>query len=194
VVQDPAALSTDGRERISTVTQELVSSERKLPRGMHLQRSIVIPRSRAEVFYFLTHGVSQHYRAMSPGHECFEVKGGGPVRADSTIVCRERMQKEEVHHLYRVRAFAPGRHLHYASLPSRTFIHLKRRVIEGHANTHVYYDLHDQEGGTRLDMLIVIQLPHLLQKWMAQVTGSQRLWSVHQQDELERMRELMLAA
>ena len=176
------------------MTQQLVSSERKLPRSMHLQCAITIPRPRAEVFHFLTHGVPQHYRSMSPGHECFEVQGGGPVRGDSTIVCRERMQKEEVHHLYRVRAFVPDRHLHYASLPSRTLIHLKHRVIEGHANTHVYYDLHDQEGGTWLDMLIVIQLPHLLQKWMAQVTGSERLWGAHQLDELERMREVMLAA
>lgn len=164
---------------------------------MHLSHSLLIERPRAEVFDFITHHVPKRYREMASGHERFDVLGGGPVQANSQIDCRERASNQEVHHTYRVRAFEPGRHLYYASTPSLTFIHLPRRVIEGQSDTHVYYDLYDVQGdaqaGTQLDMLIVIQLPHLAQKWMAVATGSARLWGGHQREELAKLKRMIEA-
>lgn len=55
---------------------------------------------------------------ISPGHEHFRVMGGGPVRPDAEIDCRERAANQLVHHHYRVRAFEPNQRLYLASLPT----------------------------------------------------------------------------
>jgi hypothetical protein len=173
------------------VSTQAMQAARKRPRAIHLQHSLVIARPPAQVFRFITHQVPERYPELARGHERFRVLDGGPVREGAVIDCRERVEQQEVHHRYQVRAFEQDRHLHYASEPSRTFIHLKHRVLEGVSDTQVYYDLDAHPEGTRLDMWIVIQFPRLHQKWLALATGTARLWGAHQQEELARVKQLV---
>lgn len=161
-----------------------IEASRRMPCAMHLSGAARCARAATDVFRFLTERVPECYPSLARGHERFAVEGGGPVRLGAHIDCRERAGDQEVRHRYRVLGFERDVHLHYASRPTETVIHLPRGKIAGQADTHVYYDLDAQGTSTHIALTIVIQMPRRMQLWMALATGSRRLWQRHLNEEL----------
>jgi len=184
--------NTQIRKQTSTVGTGIPQARRR-QRSMHLHDARTIAAPRDQVFRFITDCLPAQYTKLAVGHHQFVVEGGGPVRPGSVIDCRERASNQEVHHRYVVQTYEPSRHLYYASLPSKTFIHLPGRVIEDESDTHVYFDLTDTSEGTRVEMTIVIQLKSRTQHWLAVATGSTGLWKRHLAEELTKLKELIEA-
>jgi hypothetical protein len=172
-----------------------MSTTAPLRNAIVLQRSVTIPRAPARVFEFLTHEVPTHYQAMARGHERFDVLGGGPMIEGSIIDCRERAGNQEVHHRYVVRELVPDRRLCFASTPSRSFVHLDGRIIEGESDTFVTYALEADGAQTHLHMTIAIAFTSRWQLFIARTLGrAAKLWGNHQAEELDRLAQLIAAS
>ena len=160
--------------------------------ALWLRHTLPIHAPRASVFDFLVRDVPKHYRSLATGHERFEVEGGGPIEIGAVIDCREHAENQRVHHRYVVRALRPGAHLHYASTPSRSWVTVAGREHEGQSDTHVYYDISDSpDGGTHLDMAIVIVFQSWFLKTLALFGGTRKLWQAHQHEELEKLAAIL---
>jgi hypothetical protein len=172
----------------------MIRSERRRPNAFHLCQARAVRAPREHVFEFLTTRVAACYALLSRGHERYVVEGGGPLRPGARIDCREHAGPQAVHHRYEVLAQRAPEHLHLASTPSRTWVHAGGRTHEGSSDTHVYYDLTEaSDGGTRLEMAIVIELGSLLMKWIAALGGTRGLWLRHQDEEIDRLVTLIEA-
>jgi hypothetical protein len=178
---------------MSATTTQSILPERRRPHAFHLAAVRLVRAPREHVFDFLTTRVPACYTLLSRGHERYVVEGGGPVRPGARIDCREHAGPQRVHHTYEVLALERPRRLHYASTPSRSWVEAGGRTYEGTSDTHVYYDLTEVEGGTRLEMAIVIEMGSLARKWLAALSGTHALWRRHQDEELERLVTLVEA-
>jgi hypothetical protein len=171
-----------------------IRSERRRPNAFHLCQARDVRAPREHVFEFLTTRIPACYTLLSRGHERFEIEGGGPLRLGARIDCRESAGAAVVHHVYEVLALRAPEHLYFASTPTRTWVRVGKRTIEGTSDTRVYYDLADEAGGgTRLEMTIVIELESLSQKWLATLSGARGLWYGHQGEEMDRLVTLVEA-
>lgn len=176
----------------ATTTHAPEPLERANAFTLHATRVIRAPRE--HVFHFLTHEVPRTYTLLSPGHERYDVVGGGPLVLGATIDCRESTGNQEVRHLYRVESLVEPSFLQFSSIPSKTFVHLPDRTIEGTSETIVRYELTvGEDGTTRLAMTIVIVLDSRWTKLLASFSGTRRLWAEHQQGELDRLVALVEA-
>lgn len=168
-----------------SVTQTEMPEERQQPRAYHYSFSVVIDRPVTEVFNFITDSLSYYYSDLAKGHERFEVVGGGSMRQGSIIVCSERAEMEHVTHRYEVLEFEPNERLHYVSPETEVLIKTKKRDIEGSSSTYVYYDFAQvDEGSSRVDLTIIVQMPNNFLKMMGKLTRSERRWYDHAVEEL----------
>lgn len=175
------------------MVQSRIREDRRRPNAFHLVEARVIRAPREHVFAFLTTRIPAVYGLLSRGHERYVVEGGGPPAVGARIDCLEHAGAQAVRHMYEVRALEAPSHLHLASA-SATWVEVGKRTIEGSSDTQVYYDLEEAgDGGTRLDMTIVIELPNRGKKLLATLGGTKGLWARHQGEELERLTTLVEA-
>jgi hypothetical protein len=140
------------------------------------------------VFHFLTREIEAHYRALSPAHHYFRVRGGGPLVLGSIADCSERAGNQEVRHTYRVHEWIEPTRLVLVSSPSQTKVHLKRRVIEGTSMTRVVYTLRPlPAGGTQLRLDLTIGFDSWWNKGLALLGGTRSLWQRHLAEELDHL-------
>lgn len=164
-----------------------IPHDRRRPNAFYLNAERAMHAPSAHVFEVLTTRIPDLYPLLSPGHERYEVRGGGPLAEGALIDCAERAGEQRVEHTYVVKALQAPSHLHLASTPSRTWVRVGERVIEGASDTDVYYDLTPSGEGTRLAMTIVIALPSLGKKLLATLGGTYGVWRRHQRGELDRL-------
>jgi len=160
-----------------------------------LREKVVIRQSVARVYVFLTTQIPAHYKAMSEGHEKFDVIGGGPLVEGAEIDCRERVKNQEVHHRYVVQKLIPNTLVYYVSKGSKSYVYLNGRTIEGSSNTHVSYELKAlPDGNTEVTMVIGIQLESWWTKFIAKLLGRvEVVWKAHQSEELLKLVSLVEA-
>ena len=168
-------------------------NDRIFPHAVTFCETVSIRVSPRKVYHFLLHEMERVYPELADGHECFRPLDAESLREGAVIDCRERAGNQEVHHRYVVEKLVQNKHIYYVSKPTQTFIHLKNRVIEGRANTHVYYDLEaDGEVWTHLRMTIIIQMESAFRKWLGLLFGKMRsIWGQHQQEELKKLVQII---
>lgn len=166
---------------------------RTMKNTLWLREQVTIEREVEQVYAFLTTEIPGHYQAMDPGHERFEVLGGGPLVEGAVIDCRERAGNQEVHHRYVVQSLVENALVYYVSRGSRSFVHLDGRTLEGSSNTYVSYELRPLPGGrTQLRMLIAIELESWWKISVARTLGRIHvLWKTHQREELRELAALI---
>jgi hypothetical protein len=80
-------------------------------------------------------------------------------------------------------------------MPSRSFVHLDGRTIEGQSDTFVTYALEGDDEQTHLHMTIAIAFASRWQLFVARTLGrTAKLWGRHQADELDRLAQLIAAS
>jgi hypothetical protein len=153
-----------------------------------LHHEVASGRPAPRVFDFLTREIEAHYRALSPAHHYFRVRGGGPLVLGSIADCSERAGDQEVRHTYRVCEWSEPTRLVLVSSPSQTKVHLRRRVIEGTSTTRVAYTLRPlPAGGTQLRLDLTIGFDSWWKKGLAVLGGTRSLWQSHLAEELDHL-------
>lgn len=166
-----------------------VDVSRKKANAFHLAESVTVMHPVTKVFTFIVKNLQTHYSKLAQGHKKFNIMGADEISEGAVIDCEEIAGNQEVHHRYEVKRVVPHKLIHYASHPTRAFVHTPWKIIEGESNTFVYYDLEEMTPtDTRLMLTIVIQMPSFFNKFLATVTGSGKLWANHLTEELHALK------
>jgi hypothetical protein len=166
------------------VSSPNVPDDARRPRSIVLRHAVVADAPPAALFRLLATNHTARYRTLARGHECFDVRGGGPLCQGAIVDCRERAGNQEVHHVYRVTSFVPDREIAMESIGSRGFVCAGGRTYEAESNTFVRQVIEPLGAGhSRLCVSITIQFASVARKLLALASGTRRLWDAHLREE-----------
>lgn len=179
----------------TTWTTTVDASLRKL-NAFHLRDSVMVQKSAATVFNFILNDLATYYADIAKGHKIFKVIGSDKIAEGASIECKETVKNVEVHHRYEVKNIIPNKRIHYCTLlpsnPTRAYIQLMGKTIEGESSTYVFYDLEEiAPEETQLTLSIVIQMPNFFFNLTGILTGQEELWGDHLSEELYGLRNVI---
>jgi hypothetical protein len=162
------------------------------PYGYLMEHTVEIDAAPEAVTDFIVHEKAKHYRGLAGAHDEFTFIEGDALMPGAVFETREFQEDEGVVNRYTVTEVEPGRAIRYESKPS--LIYEKRGedwVQSGTCNTYVRYDIEPAGAGSRVTQTVVIEMPNLFVKFIADmiILGEEgNAWQDHLVEELEQLK------
>ncbi|WP_138995197.1 SRPBCC family protein [Larkinella sp. C7] len=167
-----------------------MASFSSIPHSILLTHSVLVEAPAMSVFHLLLN-LDRCYLDLSTGHRKFDILNGGPLKVNSTILCEEVAGNQEVFHTYVVEQLIENQLLYYVSKPSISYVNGQRkRPIK--STTYVQFELDAIAATqTRVRATIVIQFSSGVTKFLAQLTGTRKLWQAHVREETDNLKKVV---
>lgn len=165
---------------------------RSLPNGYLMTHSVHIDRSPKEVFDFITYQMADYNLSLAEAHDKFEILNGDGLTEGAIFISEEYQETEGVRNRYLVKEVVPEKMIFYTSTPSLIYeLEDDEWKQTGSCNTYVYFDMEEQNGGTKLSQTLVLEMHNFFTKFMIDMIiwgEEENEWYDHLVEELESLK------
>ncbi len=188
-------LASLGVMKLVSMRSHDANNPRSLPNSYLMTHEVTVDARPEQVFHFITHRLRDEYTATANAHEHFEIIGADFLTEGAVFVSEEFTGNEGVSNRYVVRKLVPNELIYMASTPSTIFERSDGELKQvGTCDAHVYFDLKEEAGSTRVAQTLVVQMPNFVVKFLIDVIASQsddNEWHRHLVEELEGLKKLV---
>lgn len=184
---------------VSLISMKLFASRsrdrlnpRSLVNSYLMTHEVIIDSAPERVFNFITNDMSTHNLGMAKAHSRFAFIKGNAITEGAVFIAEEFQEDEGVKNTYSVQKIIPNKLIYYSSEPTLIYARKGDEWEEsGYCNAHVYFDIDEIDGKSKVTQTLVIQMPNFFYKFIIDIlasTSEDNEWHQHLVEELESLK------